>query len=106
MTDKLTKNVGKRKPPPKGGSRKGIPNKITADIKAMILEALGNAGGAAYLEQRANDPRTAAAFLGLVGKVLPLTLAGDGTNAPVFVIRQVTTEQERAAAWQPPRSTS
>lgn len=53
------------------------PNKVTADLKDMILTALGNAGGAEYLEARANDPRTASAFLGLVGKVLPMTIAGD-----------------------------
>ena len=69
-----------RKPPAVRGSRKGVPNKVTADLKNMILTALSNAGGATYLEERANDPKTAAAFLGLVGKVLPLTLAGDDKN--------------------------
>lgn len=59
------------------GRPKGIPNKVTADLKNMILEALSNAGGAEYLERKANDPRTASAFLGLVGKVLPMTIAGD-----------------------------
>jgi hypothetical protein len=59
------------------GRPKGIPNKNTAALKDMILTALGNAGGAKYLEARANDPRTASAFLGLVGKVLPMTIAGD-----------------------------
>lgn len=67
------------------GRPKGKPNKVSSDIKAMILTALGNAGGASYLEERANDPRTAAAFLGLVGKVLPMTIAGD-PNAPHKVI--------------------
>ena len=69
-----------KRPQPKGGSRKGIPNKVNADLKNMILEALGNAGGAEYLERKANDPRTASAFLGLVGKVLPMTIAGDPEN--------------------------
>ena len=32
-----------------GGSRKGKPNKLTGDVKAMILEALDRAGGASYL---------------------------------------------------------
>lgn len=67
----------KRKPPLATKSRKGVPNKVTADLKNMILEALSNAGGAEYLERKANDPRTASAFLGLVGKVLPMTIAGD-----------------------------
>lgn len=62
--------------------------KQTKELKEMILEALGNAGGVEYLERKANDPRTAAAFLGLIGKVLPMTIQGpnkDGSftvNAP------------------------
>lgn len=62
------------------GRPKGVPNKVTGDIKNMVLTALSDAGGAKYLEKRANDPRTAAAFLGLVGKVLPMTIAGDQEN--------------------------
>lgn len=68
---------GKEKGP---GRPKGTPNKATAQLKDMILTALSNAGGAEYLERRANDPRTAAAFLSLVGKVLPMTIAGDAEN--------------------------
>jgi len=64
---------GKEKGP---GRPKGTANKIPAAIKDMVLTALSNAGGAEYLERRANDPRTAAAFLGLVGKVLPLQVTG------------------------------
>jgi len=77
--DKVTKSV--RKPPAKGGSRKGIPNKQTAQLKDMILTALDSAGGVEYLTARANDPRTAAAFLSLIGKVLPTTLQGTGPNS-------------------------
>ena len=80
--DKVTKSV--RKPPAKGGSRKGVPNKNTAQIKEMILEALNNAGGVDYLERRANDPKTAAAFLGLIGKVLPMQLVGPGDGPIKF----------------------
>jgi hypothetical protein len=69
-----------RKPPAVRGNRKGVPNKNTAAIKDMILTALDNAGGAEYLERRANDPRTAAAFLGLIGKVLPMQVTGDPNN--------------------------
>jgi hypothetical protein len=69
-----------RKPPAVRGNRKGVPNKNTAAIKDMILQALDNAGGAEYLERRANDPRTAAAFLGLIGKVLPMQVTGDPNN--------------------------
>lgn len=83
MTNPAAEAAGKvpktaKRPQPKGGSRKGVPNKTTGAIKDMILTALSNAGGAEYLERRANDPRTAAAFLGLVGKVLPLQVSGEG----------------------------
>lgn len=76
--DKVTKSV--RKPPAKGGSRKGVPNKNTGAIKDMILQALSNAGGVDYLERRANDPKTASAFLTLVGKILPTQLIGSGPD--------------------------
>lgn len=71
----------KRKPPNAGKGRvKGVPNKVTADVKAMVLQALSDAGGAAYLlTQAQTNPN---AFLTLVGKVLPMTLAGD-PNAPL-----------------------
>ena len=79
MMDKVSKSV-KRKPPPVRGSRKGIPNKATGELKSMILQALDNAGGVDYLERKANDPRTASAFMGLIGKVLPMTIQGPGAN--------------------------
>lgn len=82
MTNATQFKKGKEKGP---GRPKGTPNKVTADIKGMVLTALNSAGGAEYLERRANDPRTAAAFLGLVGKVLPMTIAGD-PNSPHKVI--------------------
>ena len=66
--------VGRPKGLPKtgGGSRKGIPNKVTADLKAMILGALADAGGQKYLlEQARENPN---AFLTLIGRVLPTTL--------------------------------
>jgi len=69
------------------GRPKGTPNKATAQLKDMILTALSNAGGAEYLERRANDPRTAAAFLGLVGKVLPMTVVGDAENPLRAIVR-------------------
>ena len=80
--DKVTKSV--RKPPVKGGSRKGVPNKNSAAVKDMILEALSGVGGVAYLMKRANDKRTSAAFLGLVGKVLPMQVTGEG-GGPVKI---------------------
>ena len=79
-----------KRPQPKGGSRKGVPNKATKELKDMILGALDDAGGVKYLTERAKDPRTASAFLTLVGKVLPLQVAGDASNPLTVVIRKLT----------------
>jgi hypothetical protein len=62
------------------GRPKGSMNKVTAELKDMILQALDGAGGIEYLQDRAKDPRTASAFLSLVGKTLPLTVKGTGAN--------------------------
>ena len=63
------------------GRPKGMPNKATAQLKEMILGALDASGGVEYLTERANDPRTASAFLSLIGKVLPMTIANEDGNA-------------------------
>lgn len=91
MTDTVPKTAGPgRRPPAKGGSRKGIPNKVTADVKAMVLEALKHAGGAEYLFTQAFDnPK---AFLALVGKVLPMQITGEGGGALQITI--TTTEAD------------
>ena len=73
MTDTQFKK-GKKAGP---GRPKGTPNKVQAALKDMILGALDKAGGVEYLERKANDPRTASAFLTLVGKVLPLQVTGE-----------------------------
>ncbi|PRD89417.1 hypothetical protein C6P88_25090 [Burkholderia contaminans] len=75
--------VGDGTPGP--GRKKGVPNKMTVEVKEMIRQALEEAGGVEYLVERAKDPRTASAFLSLVGKVLPLTIKGD-PNAPVQLV--------------------
>jgi hypothetical protein len=76
-TVKVTKSVtSRRKPPAKGVSLKGIPNKITAELKDMILKALDEAGGVKYLTATAKTHQ--AAFLALVGKVLPMQVTGAG----------------------------
>lgn len=53
----------------------------------MILQALSNVGGVEYLERRANDPKTAAAFLGLIGKVMPMQVVGADGGALEHAIR-------------------
>ena len=83
---KSTTKFGKGNP----GKPKGAVNKTTREIKNMVLEALDGAGGVEYLIERAQDPRTAAAFLGLVGKVIPLQVKGefsspDGSMTPMII---------------------
>jgi len=92
MSTKQVPAVAKKKPPAAGKGRKlGSVNKFTKEIKDMISQALHNVGGVAYLEARANDPKTQAAFLGLVGKAMPLQVAGDPNN-PVQHSIKVTFE--------------
>lgn len=66
-------------PPAAGRGRpKGSPNKVGAAIKEMVVTALNEAhedGGVAYLKEQAS--KNPVAFLGLVGKVLPLQVAGE-----------------------------
>lgn len=70
------KTGGRTKGAPKtGGRQKGTPNKITRALKDMILEALHEEGGVAYLREQAREQP--AAFMALVGKVLPLQISGE-----------------------------
>ena len=60
----------------RGGRQKGTPNRVTRTLKEAILLALEEAGGdggaVAYLRSQAN--LSPAAFMGLIGKILPLTI--------------------------------
>lgn len=61
-----------------GGRKAGTPNKLNAQVKEAILEAFTNAGAAVYLERVARD--NPAVFCQLLGKVLPMQIAGDPDN--------------------------
>jgi hypothetical protein len=81
-----------------GGRKKGTPNKATATLKEAILLAASGAhkdGMTGYLtEQAKNNP---AAFMTLLGKVLPTTLANDPTNplpAPQWHVHPVSPKGE------------
>ncbi len=57
------------------GRPKGVPNKATTAIKDMIVQALTNVGGVDYLSRQAEE--NPVAFMGLVGKVIPLQSVDD-----------------------------
>lgn len=66
-----------------GGRKAGTPNKATAALKDMILQSLSEVGGVTYLAEQARE--SPGAYLALVGKVLPLTVAGDPGN-PLHIV--------------------
>jgi len=57
-----------------GGRIKGTPNRITVDLKEMILGALNAKGGQAYLEKCADE--NPVAFMSLLGRILPMESPG------------------------------
>lgn len=75
--------------PKTGGRAKGTPNKLTAQLKEMILEAAEQAGGkdgtVGYLKAQATA--NPGPFLALLGKVLPMQISGDEDNPVVTVTR-------------------
>jgi hypothetical protein len=79
----------------RGGRQKGTPNKVTGALKDMILDALGKAGGVGYLQQQAQD--NPAAFMTLVGKVLPLQVSGEGGGPMQSVTSVIHTFTDDAA---------
>ncbi len=69
---------GTRPPAAGKGRPKGAANKINRELKDMILGALNDAGGQQYfVEQASKNP---VAFMVLLGKVLPMQIAGDPTE--------------------------
>lgn len=79
---------------PGPGRPKGSPNKVHADLRDMIIGALNGVGGMSYLEEKAVDPKTAAAFLTLVGKCLPKEVKLDANVTLTDLLRQA--EERRA----------
>lgn len=96
--NQITPGKGSRKGVRLGGRKKGTPNKVNATLKEAILQAAQGAhkdGMVGYLKQQAENNPTA--FMTLLGKVLPTTLASDQTNpmpAPQFIVQPVTPKPE------------
>lgn len=94
MIDKVPKSAGKR-PQPKGGSRKGKPNKINASIKEMIDGALQDVGGRSYLARQAEE--NPAAFMGLIKSILPkdITVGGPGGGSITIEVIKTIVDPKR-----------
>ena len=90
LPDKKTgrkRKVGDGTPGP--GRPKGPPNKTTALLKDAILKAATNAGNGDLTEYlRVQAVANPAPFLALLGKVLPMQIAGDADN-PVQTITRI-----------------
>ena len=83
--EKQTPKIGSGLPGP--GRPRGKPNRVTTTLKDAILAAGGEGGLVGYLtEQAAANPT---AFMGLIGKVWPLTLAGDASEPTHLTISWV-----------------
>lgn len=70
-------NKGAKPGERRGGRQKGTPNKMTTALKDMILQAADRShpeGTVGYLTQQAKS--NPAAFLTLLGKVLPKEITG------------------------------
>jgi len=77
----------------KVGRQKGTPNKVTRVLKEAILLAgeqagnrIGNQGLVSYLQHQAEE--NPVAFIGLLGKALPLQVAGSQEEPLKVVIRK------------------
>ena len=82
MTMAASKIEPVRKRKKTGGRKPGSVNKTTAFLKDAILKAAEGAGGkggtVAYLQEQASE--NPAAFMTLLGKVLPMQVAGTDEN--------------------------
>ncbi|MES1993153.1 MAG: hypothetical protein V4457_06005 [Pseudomonadota bacterium] len=71
--------------PAKSGRRKGTPNKVTGDLREMILGALAGAGGEDYLRRQAKA--NPSAFMALIGRTLPKDIKlGGGLKLEVNLV--------------------
>ena len=68
---------------PGAGRPKGAKGKIPMALKEAILASLDELGGKEYLKKLAIE--NSSAYAGLIGKVLPTTLAADESNGGVGV---------------------
>lgn len=82
---KVGQNTGNRGK----GRPKGSPNKTTAIIKDAIIQAATKAGDGDMVEYLTQQARlNPGPFMSLLGKVLPMQIAGDPDN-PVKLVHKI-----------------
>lgn len=69
---------------PGPGRRKGIPNKLTVEVKEMVRQALEKAGGIDYLVSCAKT--APGPFLTLVNKMMPTAIEAEVKGSITYVI--------------------
>ena len=82
---------GTRPPTAGRGRPKGARNKLSADVKAMILVALNKVGGAEYLARQAE--KNPATFMVLLGEVLPMQIGG-ADGGPIIIATGVVRAED------------
>lgn len=86
--EKQRENKAGKKMPVSPGRPKGVPNKLTTEVKQMVLDALSEVGGVSYLVEQAREKPVA--FIGLIGKIIPLQVNGAGENGEHLISGGVT----------------
>ena len=59
----------------RGGRKKGVPNKITRDLREALLQSFNEAGGVKYLVRLSK--KSPSAYTTLLGKIIPTEIKGD-----------------------------
>ena len=87
--------------PKTGGRTKFTPNKVTADVREMIRNALEKKGGQEWLEKQMDA--NPVAFMTLIGKILPseVNVGGQKDNPVGIDATSLTIEQLKALATIP-----
>ena len=74
--------------PKSGGRKKGTPNRVTGEVRAMLLQALEDEGGVDYLREMAR--KQPVAFLSLVARLIPSELRASVDETVVLQLRDYT----------------
>ena len=77
-----------------GGRKAGTPNRMPSALRQLILGALDDAGGQAYLARQAIE--NPCAFMALLGKCLPKEIKAEVAMA--HVVARLTPEELRGIA--------